>query len=310
MVEAAALVEQLDDMLSVAGLDDLRYLPRLHVLEGVGERRFQSVELGGIHLAAAHHRPGILRIHACQVLEFRLAGNDPFAHVEQALARALLGLRDRLGETGDLGVDILFGHGRQAVLVDRLVETLDLAGNDRHLAHDLALHGRGIRLLLIALAHVLANAENGHVVLGLEFGDRPLGFDHVLNLLFHMRGDVARIDLHRVDLRLVEEQFLGHQCLERLVHRVTVGGISFGTALGRELPGILRHFGMEDGRRPYDGDHLVEHHLLFLRERPGPSNEQGESRPQHTFFQHYSFSLSFVFSFSKIFMLPPSHARL
>ena len=37
MVEAAALVEQLDDMLSVAGLDDLRYLPRLHVLEGVGE---------------------------------------------------------------------------------------------------------------------------------------------------------------------------------------------------------------------------------------------------------------------------------
>ena len=123
-----------------------------------------------------------------------------------------------------------------------------------------------------------------------------------------MRGDVARIDLHRVDLRLVEEQFLGHQCLERLVHRVTVGGISFGTALGRELPGIFRHFGMEDGRRPYDGDHLVEHHLLLLRERPG--NEQGESRPQHTFFQHYSFSLSFVFSFSKIFMLPPSHARL
>ena len=61
---------------------------------------------------------------------------------------------------------------------------------------------------------------------------------------------------------------------------------------------------------PYDGDHLVEHHLLFLRERPGPGNEQGESRPQHTFFQHYSFSLSFVFSFSKIFMLPPSHARL
>ena len=187
---------------------------------------------------------------------------------------------------------------------------LDLAGNDRYLAHDLALHGRGIRLLLIALAHVLADAENGHVVLGLELRDRPLGFDHILNLLFHMRGDVARIDLHRVDLRLVEEQFLGHQCLERLVHRITVGGISFGTALGRELPGILRHFGMEDGRRPYDGDHLVEHHLLFLRERPGPSNEQGESRPQHTFFQHYSFSLSFVFSFSKIFMLPPSHARL
>ena len=106
----------------------------------------------------------------------------------------------------------------------------------------------------------------------------------------------------------------GESLLTLLVSMVPVvelrGGIPFGTALGRELPGILRHFGMEDGRRPYDGDHLVEHHLLFLRERPGPSNEQGESRPQHTFFQHYSFSLSFVFSFSKIFMLPPSHARL
>ena len=207
------------------------------------------------------------------------------AHVDQPFARTLLGLRNRLGETGDLRIDVLLGDGRQAVLVDRLVKALDLAGNDRHLVDDRALHLLRIGLLLVALAHVFTDVEDGHVVLGLELRNGALHIDHILQLLLDGRHDAARIDLHRVDLRLVEKQFLGHKGFERLVHRVAVGGITLGTALGDELVGIFRHFGIEDRRGAHDGHHLVEHHLLFLREHP--CSEQGESRPQHTFSQHF-----------------------
>ena len=284
MVETAPLVEHLNDVESELRFDDLRNLSGLHVFERRGKRRVETGERRRVHFAAAHHRSGVLRIHAGQILELGLARDDAFAHVQQTLARTLLGLRDRLGETGDLRIDILLGDGRQAVLVDRLVETLDLTRNDCDLAHDLVLHGAGVGLLLVALTHVLADVENGHVVLGFEPGNRSLGLDHVLHLLLDVRSDVAGIDLHRVDLRLIEEQFLGHQRFERLVHRIAVGGVPLRAALRRELARVIRHLGIENRGRTHDGDHLVEHHLLFLGE--SPRSEHGESRRHYTFFQH------------------------
>ena len=152
-----------------------------------------------------------------------IARDDALAHVEQTFARTLLGLGHRLGELGDLGVDVLFGDDGQAVARKRLVVTLDLAGDDRHLAGHGALHLVGVFLLLETLPHHLTDGEDGHVLLGFEFGNRTLLLDHALHLLLDGRKDGAVVDRHGVDLPLVVEEFLRHEHLERLVARIAVG---------------------------------------------------------------------------------------
>ena len=284
VVVDAALVEQLDDVESELRLDDLRDLPGLHPFERLAERLVEIGQRRRIHLAAAHHRTRVLRIHAGQVLELGGPRDDALAHVDQTFARALLGGGHRAREAGDLRIDILLGDGRQAVLRNRLVVALHLAGDDRHLADHLVLHGVGVGLLLVALAHVLADVEDGHVVLGLEPRDGALVGDHLLQLLLHARSDLGVVDLHRVDLRLVVEQFLGHEPFERLVHRVAVGGVALLTALRRELAGVVLHLRIEDRGASHHGDHLVEQHLPLLGERPRHAKQ--EQRRKDRFLQH------------------------
>ena len=304
MVQLAALVQQLDDVESELRFDDLGDLSGLHVFERRGERRVEAGQRRGVHLTAAHHRSGVLRVHAGQVLELRRAGDDALAHVQQPFAGALLGGGHRLGKLGDLRVDVLVGDGRQAVFRNRLVEPLDLARDHRDLAHHLALHRVGVGLLLVALAHDLADVEDRHVVLGLQRRDRTLHVDHLLHLLLDAGHDVAVVDLHGVDLRLVVEQFLGHQRFERLVHRVAVGRIALLPALLGELARIFVHLGVEDRRTAHHGHHLVEHHLSFLRK--GPCEQQDERRGQHTFFQHLGFVYRFLFNY---LLFSPFHRR-
>ena len=293
MIEPAALVQKLDDVEAELRLDHLGNLAGAHLLQRRAECGVELFERRGVHLAAAHHRAGVLRIHAGEVFELGLARDHAFAHVDQPFARTLLGSGHRLGKLGDLRIDILVGDERQAVLRDRLVETLHLARNHRHLVDHLGLHGVGIGLLLVTLAHDLADVEDRHVVLGFELGDRAFGLDHLLHLLLDARHDVGVVDLHRVDLGLVVEQLLGHQRFERLVHRVAVGSVTLLTALFRQLARIVVHLGVEDRRSAHHGHHLVEHHLSFLRK--GACEQQGERRGHHSFFQHLGFVYRFIF---------------
>ena len=229
--------------------------------------------------------------------------NDTLAHVDQPFAGALLGSGHRLGKLGNLRINVLVGDQRKAVLRNRLVKAFHLARDYRHLVHHFGLHRIGVGLLFVALAHDLADVEDRHVVLGLQQGDRPFGLDHLLHLLLDARHDVGIIDLHRVDLGLVVEQFLGHERLERLVHRVAVGGVTLLAALFGQLARIVVHLGVEDRRPAHYGYHLVEHHLPFLCK--GACEQQGERHGHYTFFQH----LDFVYRFICLFLSLLFHRR-
>ena len=304
VVELSALVQQLNDVESELRLDDLGNLAGLQPLQRPAERLVETRQRRGVHLAAANGRT-VLRIHAREALETGFARDDALAHVQQPLARTLLGLLHRLGELGDLRIDVLIGDQRQAVLRDRLVEAFDLARDHRHLVDHLLLHPAGIGLLLVALAEYLAEREDRHVVLGLQFRDRALQIDHLLHLVLDARQNAALVDLHRVDLRLVVKQFLRHQPFERLVHRVAVGGVALLPALLDELPRVLVHLGVEDRRPAHHGHHLVEHHLPPLGRCACGRNE--DQCRQYTFFKHARLRLVSIWSLRC--PSPPDHRR-
>lgn len=161
-----------------------------------------------------------------------------------------------------MGVDVLVADDGQTVLVGLAVETLDLARDDRHLADHFALHGRSVGLLLVTAAQILADGEDRVVHLRLDGRNRPFAGDHVLHLLLDAGHDVGLGDLHRVDERLIVEQFLHHQLFERLVHRVAVGGVALLAARFGQPPRGVLHLGEGDRRSAHDGHDLVQHHLL------------------------------------------------
>ncbi len=292
MVVLALLIDELDDVEAELRFDDLRNLSGPQFLQRGAERRVEFDQPRRLHLAAAHHCTRILRVHAGQILELGVARDGALAHVEQPFARTLLGLGHRLGKLRDLRIDVLLGHRGQAVARERLVEPLDLARNDRHLVHHRALHLAGILLLLVTLAHDLANAEHGHVLLGFQQRQRPLLGDQTLQLILHGRENGPIIDLYRVDLRLVIEQLLGHQGFQRLVVRVAVGGVTLLTALLREHAGILVHLRIENRRTAHHGHHLVEHHLPFLGR---DACAQQRQRHEHDTFLEHAISDFFKF---------------
>ena len=261
VIEVALFVDELDEVEAVLRLHDLRYLPRFQLRKRVGEGLHEGLQRRRLHFAAVQRRT-VDRIDTRQQVELGVARDDAFAHLQQTLARAALGLVDRLGELGDMGVDVLVADHGQAVLVGLAVESLHLAGDDRHLADHLALHSRSVGLLLVAAAQIFTDIEDRVVHLRLDGRNRPFAGDHILHLLLDAGHDVGLHDLHRVDERLIVKQLLHHQLFERLVHRVAVGGIAlFAARLGQPPRGVL-HFGVGDRRPAHDGHDLVQHHLL------------------------------------------------
>ena len=116
---------------------------------------------------------------------------------------------------------------------------------------------------------------------GLQLGDAAGLLGHHRHLLVHARNQIGRIDLDRVDERLIVEQLLRQQRFERLVVGIAVGGVALGAALRRQLTGILVHLGVEDRRTAHHRHDLVEHHLPRLA--PGAPDAQHEGREQQTF---------------------------
>ena len=136
---------------------------------------------------------------------------------------------------------ILLADDGQAILVDAVVVLLNLAWDNRNLAYDLHAHGLCVCLLLVACAQHLAVGEDGHVLLGLQFGNTTCLLDKHLEVCLDAACDVCRVDGHRVYEGLVVEQLLLQECLECLVHGVAVGGVAHLSALVYKGLGILRN---------------------------------------------------------------------
>ena len=148
------------------------------------------------------------------------------------------------------------------------------------------LHPLGVGPLLVTLAQHLADVEYGHVVTGLQLGDRTLLLDHPLEVLLDTLLDVEGADLHRVDDALIVEQLLHQQVLERFVEGIAVGSVALLPALGRQLRGVFVHFGLQDRRAAHHGDDPIEHHLPFLggrHRRHSQQPRQQKTFPKHTF---------------------------
>lgn len=266
MVHLPLLVDKLDKVESELRLHDLRHLPRLQLFERIGKRFHETRRLHRFEFAAADSRR-VYRIHAGEDGEFGFARYDAFAHVNKTFAGTTLGGIDSVGELGDMGIDILFGDNREAVLVDIAIVAFHFAGHDGYLADDLVLHGCGIRLLLETAAQKFADMVNRHVVLLFESGNRTRILDKCLYLRLDTLEDIAVVYRHGVDKSLIVEQFLHEQMFESLVFRVAVGRIALRPALLDQLTGELLHVGVRNRRIADHGNHLVQHHETFLRIR-------------------------------------------
>ncbi len=272
------LVDKFDDVESVFGLHHLRQLPGLQRRQSVAERLGPLRQRSRGILAAVHGRSRVDRIESSQHGQGRLARNDALAHLQQTLLGALLGLGLRGWIFHDLSIDVLFGDQRQLLFRQLLIVTLDLARGDRDTAHHLALHRTRILLLGDALTQKLAEIEDSHMLLGLQFGDRALLGDHHLQLLLDARVDVA-VKRDRIYKSLTVKQLLLHEHLQTLVHRIAIGGEPLRAPMFDELIGVILHFGVENRRSAHYRHHAIEHDLPFLRRKR--TRRQQDTRRQH-----------------------------
>ena len=301
MVHTPLLVDQLNQVITVLRFDDLGNLSRLQIGQCVRKLPHEPVQRLGVQFAATDGRT-VHRIHAGHDVETGLPLDDALAHIQQPLLGALLGLLDRRRETGDLGINVLFGDSRQTVRIGLLVVTLHLAGNHLDFPYYGTLHSLSVCLLLVTLTQHFAHVEDRHMLFGFERGDRTRIVDERLQMGFHPLCDARIADIHRIDERLIEQQLLHQQLFERFVVGIAVRSVTLLAALFHQLARIFVHLRPEDRRSADDGHHAVQHHLPLLG---GPCKNRQHQRCAKQNLLAHQFS---IFSSSWIFTLPSSTA--
>ena len=258
----AALLDKLDDVEAVVGLDNVRHtlaVVQVECRRGIlGQQHRTTLEA---RLTAIDRRGLILTVEDGQRGELTFATVDLLGIVTQTRLHLVDLLLRNHGVDGDnLGLD-LHGDERQRILGQTIVVLAHIGRRGLHVLGQVVLYLLDAELVAVHLVEFFTQSGQGHAEVLLHLLLAAQVGNHVIDAVLDLGADCGLLHLNRIDASLVQEEFVKRH----LLGDDTVGIAVDGHTLDERLLVLFLDLTLENGLIAYHPRNLLGH--IILRHR-------------------------------------------